>query len=450
MSIVSDAVTRANNTHNFAVGMCDQFVSNMYNYYGVGYRDSNGHYDAVGHWNACISAGVAHPGDTNPPIGALAFYKGGSEGFGHVAIVVTKRGIRSTDMGPLGQYLPGAVNTVEMFFPTKWNPTKPLAYVGWASPMFGGKVFANIAPLTSSPQRSNMNVLDISSVQSNYGFVNSPTLDGGIVKFTESAKYGGHDGYNNPIGIRQYQALKNAGKQRGAYHFMGSSIRRTVAPPKVEWDWFARYQKTFLYDGIMMLDVEPNGYGMSAIAEAEWTAQWMQLAHGETGVWPIIYMHLSRARMWDTPVAQSVAKEIAAHCGLLVAGGYEYNAVHNGFGIQQTWRPNVPSYWNQFGWQYTSRGNLDGYSPLDFDEVYVDEEGWLSYTLGDSGKHHVSPSPKPNPVPVPTSPVYYTVNSGDTLSGIASKYGTTWQSLQSLNKIPNPNVIYVGQRLRVR
>ncbi|KRL73803.1 endolysin [Ligilactobacillus saerimneri DSM 16049] len=44
---------------------------------------------------------------------------------------------------------------------------------------------------------------------------------------------------------------------------------------------------------------------------------------------------------------------------------------------------------------------------------------------------------------------YYIVRYGDTLSGIASRYGTTWQNLQRLNGLNNPNWIYPGQRLRV-
>ena len=43
----------------------------------------------------------------------------------------------------------------------------------------------------------------------------------------------------------------------------------------------------------------------------------------------------------------------------------------------------------------------------------------------------------------------YTVRSGDTLSSIASKFGTSYQALASLNGISNPNLIYVGQALRV-
>ena len=43
----------------------------------------------------------------------------------------------------------------------------------------------------------------------------------------------------------------------------------------------------------------------------------------------------------------------------------------------------------------------------------------------------------------------YTVKAGDTLSGIASKYGTTYQELAIINNIANPNVIYPGQVIKI-
>ena len=44
---------------------------------------------------------------------------------------------------------------------------------------------------------------------------------------------------------------------------------------------------------------------------------------------------------------------------------------------------------------------------------------------------------------------YYTVKSGDSLTKIASKFGTTYKKLAELNGINNPNRIYVGQKIRV-
>lgn len=43
----------------------------------------------------------------------------------------------------------------------------------------------------------------------------------------------------------------------------------------------------------------------------------------------------------------------------------------------------------------------------------------------------------------------YTVQSGDTLSGIANKFGTTYQKLAEINGISNPNKIYAGQVLKI-
>ena len=44
---------------------------------------------------------------------------------------------------------------------------------------------------------------------------------------------------------------------------------------------------------------------------------------------------------------------------------------------------------------------------------------------------------------------YHIVKSGDTLSKIAAIYGTSYQEIARLNKLQNPILIYVGQRLRI-
>ena len=49
-----------------------------------------------------------------------------------------------------------------------------------------------------------------------------------------------------------------------------------------------------------------------------------------------------------------------------------------------------------------------------------------------------------------SSATYHTVSYGETLSGIASKYGTTVSKICSLNSISNPDRIYAGQKIRVK
>ena len=53
-------------------------------------------------------------------------------------------------------------------------------------------------------------------------------------------------------------------------------------------------------------------------------------------------------------------------------------------------------------------------------------------------------------IAVPSSTVYYTIQAGNTLSGIAAKYGTTVAKLAYLNGLKNANYIYAGQTLRIK
>lgn len=89
-------------------------------------------------------------------------------------------------------------------------------------------------------------------------------------------------------------------------------------------------------------------------------------------------------------------------------------------------------------WQYTSSGKVNGINGnVDMNKMYRDLPSEIN------GNHATS-----KPV-VAESYGTYTVASGDTLSGIASKYGTTYQYLAEINGIANPNLIYAGQVLKV-
>jgi lipoprotein NlpD len=55
-----------------------------------------------------------------------------------------------------------------------------------------------------------------------------------------------------------------------------------------------------------------------------------------------------------------------------------------------------------------------------------------------------------NPTRYATAPDYYTVRSGDTLSGIAARYGLSYISIADMNDVAPPYRIYVGQSLKLK
>jgi LysM repeat protein len=54
------------------------------------------------------------------------------------------------------------------------------------------------------------------------------------------------------------------------------------------------------------------------------------------------------------------------------------------------------------------------------------------------------------PAPKPPAAATYTVKAGDTLSAIAAKFGTTYQQLAKINGIKDPNKIFPGQVLKIK
>lgn len=99
-------------------------------------------------------------------------------------------------------------------------------------------------------------------------------------------------------------------------------------------------------------------------------------------------------------------------------------------------------------WQFTSTymfGGLDGNISLAPNGRDITKNGYgASYN-----NNQVSPAQPSQPQNNPQATGTYVVKSGDTLGAIAARYGTTWQTLQSLNGLSNPNYLYIGQTLKV-
>jgi lysozyme len=93
-------------------------------------------------------------------------------------------------------------------------------------------------------------------------------------------------------------------------------------------------------------------------------------------------------------------------------------------------------------WQYSSTGRVAGIGGnVDMNECYRDFPKEIN-----GGKATAKPAAKPVSKPASRT---YTVQAGDTLSGIAAKYGTTYQHLAAINGISNPNIIHPGQVLKI-
>ena len=68
---------------------------------------------------------------------------------------------------------------------------------------------------------------------------------------------------------------------------------------------------------------------------------------------------------------------------------------------------------------------------------------------GVAPQHERTPEPEPRVEERCDNTVTYTVVSGDTLSDIAARFGTTYQAIAERNDIDNPNLIYPGQVLTI-
>lgn len=97
--------------------------------------------------------------------------------------------------------------------------------------------------------------------------------------------------------------------------------------------------------------------------------------------------------------------------------------------------------------QYTSSGKVNGIdSNADGRNDNVDMNVMYRDLIKEIATVETVEKPVESPKPKETT---YKVKSGDTLSGIASKYGTTYQELAKINNIENPNLIHVGQVLKI-
>ena len=290
-----------------------------------------------------------------------------------------------------------------------------------------------------------------------------------IIKATEGV------GYVDDQCDRLYQQAKKDGKLLGVYHFARPDLNNSAIS---EADWFVKNIKGYIKEAILVLDWE-SGY----LGNVAWVKTFLDRVKELTGVKPLLYASRSPINTFNF---SSVAN---ADYGLWVA---DYGA-----NTGEAGRKPVVKWWSFYAlWQYTSRGHISGYSGnVDMNYFYGDAEAWRKYANASS-----TPAPKPAPTPAPAKKTndqiadeviagkwdngearkkklteagynyqaiqdivnqkvgaskpskaeYYIVKSGDNLTKIAKKYGTTVDNIVKLNGIKNKNLIYAGQKLRIK
>ena len=110
-----------------------------------------------------------------------------------------------------------------------------------------------------------------------------------------------------------------------------------------------------------------------------------------------------------------------------------------------------PIWGNKYvAWQYSDTGRVRGINAsTDLDLVY---DGMFLDDREDIPKEQKQPQRIPGTRQEPSTQsgvIYYTVQEGDTLTSIAQKYDTTVHEITVTNSIVNPNLIYVGEVLKI-
>ena len=229
------------------------------------------------------------------------------------------------------------------------------------------------------------------------------------------------DNIKDPYFETNYTNAKQNGLKVGFYHFLTAT---NTEEAENEAKFFASVISGKNPDCKLVMDYEVFG-GVSTEQTNQIADVFLETVKRLTNKEVIIYSDLSNS-------ISRFSKKLANNYELWLAYYGNYNELNN-----------VESNWNNWiGVQYTDRGRIPGISGSVDRDIYTE-----SIFLSDTS---TIPSQEENQMQnFNTKTQDYTVQRGDTLYGIALKFGTTVQELVELNQIENPNLIFPGQILKI-
>lgn len=280
-----------------------------------------------------------------------------------------------------------------------------------------------------SPRRGVMlKGIDTSEWQGNYPF---STVAAAVDFVIERAGFG-NDRADNSFS-NEFQQARAMNKLRGSYWY----VYPNESTPEQEAEKYASVLGTLEPNEIAAFDFEEayNGDPVQYLLQA------LNKFRELTGLTAGVYGSDNLFETHDfTPIAQAGYWCWVADWGLANA-------------------PSVRGFSVVAFWQYTDKLSVPGISgPVDGDVFLGDAEAFHRYGLTGGSVPVVAPTvysptaptPAPAPKPQPTTTGLYTVRSGDTMSAIAQAHGISIAVLEAANpQVHNPNLIYVGQVLHV-
>ena len=212
---------------------------------------------------------------------------------------------------------------------------------------------------------------------------------------------------------RNYQGAKDAKLVRGFYYYVTA---RNEKQAKEQAEHFASLLKGKDFNARPVMDFEDFGDLSDREVNAIGTAFLDELQR-LTGIKPMVYT--------DSYSAEELWNRSFSSYPLWVAN------------YEGTKDPETGVWDDWVGFQYSDNGRVDGIDgPVDMDYF---TSGVVLYTTEKPGQYD------------PDAPdiTRYTVRSGETLRGIARKFGVSVAALVEANGLQNPNMIYVGEVLRI-